>query len=189
MCTDVFVRRPSIVWLFVTYCFIYCFQLASAPEGDSTLHKFSTTTQPTPQAVPPAYTTPQVPNIHASGSINPTPEQVHCYSHKHTETEQLVQILCIHPIVTCSLSPTFSGFFFGAMQVKMALCAPFQTDQTMIKHLKVWIHCKHAWCDNAPSHGSQTHVYFVIVKAASYIYPLEWQKLDGLTTVYSNYYI
>nr|XP_046232559.1 TOM1-like protein 2 isoform X2 [Scatophagus argus] len=50
---------------------------ASAPEGDSTLHKYATTTaQPTPQAVPPAYTTPQVPNIHASGSINPTPEQI-----------------------------------------------------------------------------------------------------------------
>ncbi|XP_070846024.1 TOM1-like protein 2 isoform X1 [Chaetodon trifascialis] len=53
---------------------------ASAPEGDSTLHKYSTTTttttQPTPQAVPPAYPTPQVPNIHASGSINPTPEQI-----------------------------------------------------------------------------------------------------------------
>uniref|UniRef100_A0A8C4EN17 Target of myb1 like 2 membrane trafficking protein n=1 Tax=Dicentrarchus labrax TaxID=13489 RepID=A0A8C4EN17_DICLA len=52
-------------------------QVASAPEGDSTLHKFATTTtQPTPQVVPPAYTTPQVPNIHASGSINPTPEQI-----------------------------------------------------------------------------------------------------------------
>ncbi|XP_041671311.1 TOM1-like protein 2 isoform X2 [Cheilinus undulatus] len=49
---------------------------ATAPEGDSTLHKYGTTTQPTPQAVPPAYTTPQVPNIHASGSINPTPEQI-----------------------------------------------------------------------------------------------------------------
>ncbi|XP_038591242.1 TOM1-like protein 2 isoform X3 [Micropterus salmoides] len=55
---------------------------ASAPEGDSTLHKYSTTTptatttQPTPQALPPAYTTPQVPNIHPSGSINPTPEQI-----------------------------------------------------------------------------------------------------------------
>ncbi|XP_070782775.1 TOM1-like protein 2 [Enoplosus armatus] len=56
---------------------------ASAPEGDSALTKYSTTTtttttttQPTPQAVPPAYTTPQVPNIHASGSINPTPEQI-----------------------------------------------------------------------------------------------------------------
>ncbi|XP_042363469.1 TOM1-like protein 2 isoform X3 [Plectropomus leopardus] len=51
-------------------------RLASAPEGDAALHKFSTTTQPTPQAVPPAYTSPQVPNIHASGSINPTPEQI-----------------------------------------------------------------------------------------------------------------
>ncbi|XP_034564205.1 TOM1-like protein 2 isoform X2 [Notolabrus celidotus] len=49
---------------------------ATAPEGDSALHKYSTTTQPTPQALPPAYTTPQVPNIHASGSINPTPEQI-----------------------------------------------------------------------------------------------------------------
>ncbi|XP_068439060.1 TOM1-like protein 2 isoform X2 [Clinocottus analis] len=51
-------------------------RLASAPEGDSTLHKFSTPPQPPPQAVPPAYITPQVPNIHASGSINPTPEQI-----------------------------------------------------------------------------------------------------------------
>ncbi|KAM9837770.1 TOM1-like protein 2 [Aulostomus maculatus] len=49
---------------------------ASAPEGDSTLHKFTTAPQPGPHAVPPAYTTPQVPNIHASGSINPTPEQI-----------------------------------------------------------------------------------------------------------------
>ncbi|KAM7371047.1 hypothetical protein PAMP_010547 [Pampus punctatissimus] len=48
---------------------------ATAPEGDSTLHKYSTISQPVPQAVPPAYTAPQVPNIHASGSINPTPEQ------------------------------------------------------------------------------------------------------------------
>ncbi|XP_044034040.1 TOM1-like protein 2 isoform X2 [Siniperca chuatsi] len=53
-------------------------RVASAPEGDSTLLKYSTTTttQPTPQAVAPAYTTPQVPNILASGSINPTPEQI-----------------------------------------------------------------------------------------------------------------
>uniref|UniRef100_A0A671W1E1 Target of myb1 like 2 membrane trafficking protein n=1 Tax=Sparus aurata TaxID=8175 RepID=A0A671W1E1_SPAAU len=56
-------------------------RVASAPEGDSTLHKYATTTpqptpQPTPQAVPPAYTAPQVPNIHASGSINPTAEQI-----------------------------------------------------------------------------------------------------------------
>ncbi|XP_041829142.1 TOM1-like protein 2 isoform X2 [Melanotaenia boesemani] len=49
---------------------------ASAPEGDSTLHKYSSTTQPKQHSVPPAYTTPQVPNIHASGSINPTPEQI-----------------------------------------------------------------------------------------------------------------
>ncbi|KAM4524446.1 TOM1-like protein 2 isoform 2-T2 [Odontesthes bonariensis] len=51
-------------------------QAASAPEGDSTLHKYSSTTQPKPQPIPPAYATTQVPNIHASGSINPTPEQV-----------------------------------------------------------------------------------------------------------------
>ncbi|XP_023154594.2 TOM1-like protein 2 isoform X2 [Amphiprion ocellaris] len=49
---------------------------ASAPEGDATLHKYSSVTQPTPHSVPPAYTTPQVPNIQASGSINPTPEQI-----------------------------------------------------------------------------------------------------------------
>ncbi|XP_006800993.1 TOM1-like protein 2 isoform X3 [Neolamprologus brichardi] len=49
---------------------------ATAPEGDSTLHKHSSTTQPTQHSVPPVYTTPQVPNIHASGAINPTPEQI-----------------------------------------------------------------------------------------------------------------
>uniref|UniRef100_A0A669CE92 Target of myb1 like 2 membrane trafficking protein n=1 Tax=Oreochromis niloticus TaxID=8128 RepID=A0A669CE92_ORENI len=49
---------------------------ATAPEGDSTLHKYSSTTQPTQHSVPPVYTTPQVPNIHASGAINPTPEQI-----------------------------------------------------------------------------------------------------------------
>ncbi|XP_030610322.1 TOM1-like protein 2 isoform X3 [Archocentrus centrarchus] len=49
---------------------------ATAPEGDSTLHKYSSTTQPAQHSVPPAYTTSQVPNIHASGSINPTPEQI-----------------------------------------------------------------------------------------------------------------
>ncbi|KAM3591508.1 uncharacterized protein V6R79_002852 [Siganus canaliculatus] len=54
---------------------------ASAPEGDSTLLKYSsstttTTTQPTPQTVPAAFTAPQVPNIQASGSINPTSEQI-----------------------------------------------------------------------------------------------------------------
>ncbi|XP_037611511.1 TOM1-like protein 2 isoform X6 [Sebastes umbrosus] len=51
-------------------------RLASAPEGDSTLHKFSAPPQPTPQVVPPAYIAPEVPNIVAAGSINPTPEQI-----------------------------------------------------------------------------------------------------------------
>uniref|UniRef100_A0A3Q3GFP3 Target of myb1 like 2 membrane trafficking protein n=1 Tax=Labrus bergylta TaxID=56723 RepID=A0A3Q3GFP3_9LABR len=50
--------------------------VATAPEGDTTLHKYSTATQPAPQVVPPAYTAPQVPNILASGAINPTPEQI-----------------------------------------------------------------------------------------------------------------
>uniref|UniRef100_A0A3B4GVX5 TOM1-like protein 2 n=1 Tax=Pundamilia nyererei TaxID=303518 RepID=A0A3B4GVX5_9CICH len=36
----------------------------------------SSTTQPTQHSVPPVYTTPQVPNIHASGAVNPTPEQI-----------------------------------------------------------------------------------------------------------------
>ncbi|XP_034425750.1 TOM1-like protein 2 isoform X4 [Hippoglossus hippoglossus] len=49
---------------------------ATAPEGDSTLQKYSDPPQPTPQAVPPAYTEPQVPNILPSGSINPTSEQI-----------------------------------------------------------------------------------------------------------------
>ncbi|XP_056153094.1 TOM1-like protein 2 isoform X2 [Lampris incognitus] len=51
-------------------------RLASAPEGDPNPQKYSAPPQPTPRSVPPAYTTPQVPNIHASGSINPTPEQI-----------------------------------------------------------------------------------------------------------------
>lgn len=51
--------------------------MASAPEGDSTLLKYgNVTSQPTSQTIPPPYSTPQVPNIHASGAINPTPEQV-----------------------------------------------------------------------------------------------------------------
>ncbi|KAG7507113.1 TOM1 2 isoform X1 [Solea senegalensis] len=50
---------------------------ASAPEGgDSSVLKFSATPQPTPHTVPPAYTDPQVPNLPASGAINPTPEQI-----------------------------------------------------------------------------------------------------------------
>ncbi|XP_053738729.1 TOM1-like protein 2 isoform X1 [Synchiropus splendidus] len=49
---------------------------ATAPEGDSTLFQYTTTPQPAPNVVPPAYTTPQVPNLAASGSINPTPEQI-----------------------------------------------------------------------------------------------------------------
>ncbi|XP_069373256.1 TOM1-like protein 2 isoform X3 [Paralichthys olivaceus] len=49
---------------------------ATAPEGDSTLNKYSAPIQPTPQVVPPAYIEPQVPNILASGSINPTSEQI-----------------------------------------------------------------------------------------------------------------
>ncbi|KAM8837443.1 TOM1-like protein 2 isoform 2-T2 [Spinachia spinachia] len=51
-------------------------RLASAPEGDSTLHMFSSTPQPTAQVVPPAYIAPQVPLVPASGSINPTAEQI-----------------------------------------------------------------------------------------------------------------
>ncbi|XP_062269888.1 TOM1-like protein 2 isoform X2 [Platichthys flesus] len=49
---------------------------ATAPEGDSTLQKYSAPAQPTPQAVPPAYIEPQVPNILPSGSINPTSDQI-----------------------------------------------------------------------------------------------------------------
>ncbi|XP_020779782.1 TOM1-like protein 2 [Boleophthalmus pectinirostris] len=49
---------------------------ASAPEGDSTLHKFNTVSQPTSDTVPPAYNTAQVPNILSAGTINPTPEQI-----------------------------------------------------------------------------------------------------------------
>ncbi|KAJ4941090.1 hypothetical protein JOQ06_027377 [Pogonophryne albipinna] len=51
-------------------------RLVSAPEGDSTLHKFSSPPQPPPQVVPPAYIAPQVPVLQAAGSINPTPEQI-----------------------------------------------------------------------------------------------------------------
>ncbi|XP_061611458.1 TOM1-like protein 2 isoform X2 [Phyllopteryx taeniolatus] len=49
---------------------------ASAPEGDSTLHKYTTPSQPAPHAVPTAFTTPQVANIQPTGAINPTPEQI-----------------------------------------------------------------------------------------------------------------
>ncbi|KAM4525970.1 TOM1-like protein 2 [Fundulus diaphanus] len=49
---------------------------ASAPEGDSTLHKCSTKAKAAPHSVPPAYSSPQAPDLHASGSINPTPEQI-----------------------------------------------------------------------------------------------------------------
>ncbi|XP_061611459.1 TOM1-like protein 2 isoform X3 [Phyllopteryx taeniolatus] len=51
-------------------------QTASAPEGDSTLHKYTTPSQPAPHAVPTAFTTPQVANIQPTGAINPTPEQI-----------------------------------------------------------------------------------------------------------------
>nr|XP_033963168.1 TOM1-like protein 2 isoform X1 [Pseudochaenichthys georgianus] len=51
-------------------------RLVSAPEGDSTLHTFSSPPQPPPQVVPPAYVAPQVPVLQAAGSINPTPEQI-----------------------------------------------------------------------------------------------------------------
>ncbi|XP_077405931.1 TOM1-like protein 2 isoform X2 [Vanacampus margaritifer] len=50
---------------------------ASAPDGDSTLHKYSAPSQPAPPVVPTAYTTtPQVPTIQTTGAINPTPEQI-----------------------------------------------------------------------------------------------------------------
>lgn len=55
-----------------------CLQAASAPEGDSTLHRHSTKTKPAAQPVPPAYSSPQVPNLPSSGAVNPTPEQVRC---------------------------------------------------------------------------------------------------------------
>lgn len=69
--------KKFATFLYVFYLCVCCSQAASAPEGDSTLHRYgSTTTPPASQTVPPSYTSPQVPNIHASGSINPTPEQV-----------------------------------------------------------------------------------------------------------------
>ncbi|XP_028332247.1 TOM1-like protein 2 isoform X2 [Gouania willdenowi] len=49
---------------------------ASAPEGDSTLHKYSPNAQPPTHSVPTAYTAPQAPNLQAPGSINPTTEQI-----------------------------------------------------------------------------------------------------------------
>ncbi|XP_077594426.1 TOM1-like protein 2 isoform X2 [Stigmatopora nigra] len=49
---------------------------ASAPEGDSTLHKYTAPSQPAPLAVSKPYSNPQVPNIHPSGAVNPTPEQI-----------------------------------------------------------------------------------------------------------------
>ncbi|XP_057681915.1 TOM1-like protein 2 isoform X4 [Corythoichthys intestinalis] len=49
---------------------------ASAPEGDSALHKYTAPSQPVQQPVSKPYTNPQVPNIHPSGAVNPTPEQI-----------------------------------------------------------------------------------------------------------------
>ncbi|XP_072311752.1 TOM1-like protein 2 [Eucyclogobius newberryi] len=55
-------------------------RVASAPEGDSTPHstvaQYSTVAQPAPDAVPPAYHSAQVSNIHPAGAINPTQEQI-----------------------------------------------------------------------------------------------------------------
>ncbi|XP_035987993.1 TOM1-like protein 2 isoform X3 [Fundulus heteroclitus] len=48
---------------------------APAPEGDSAL-RCSTKAKAAPHSVPPAYSSPQAPDLHASGSINPTPEQI-----------------------------------------------------------------------------------------------------------------
>ncbi|CAL1599046.1 unnamed protein product [Knipowitschia caucasica] len=51
-------------------------RVASAPDGDSTLLKYSTVSQPASDSVPPAYNTVEAPNILPAGSINPTPEQI-----------------------------------------------------------------------------------------------------------------
>uniref|UniRef100_A0A3Q3KBG4 Target of myb1 like 2 membrane trafficking protein n=1 Tax=Monopterus albus TaxID=43700 RepID=A0A3Q3KBG4_MONAL len=47
------------------------------PVSDlETLSPIHTPQRPTPHVAPPTYTGPQVPSIHPSGSINPTPEQI-----------------------------------------------------------------------------------------------------------------
>ncbi|XP_043959438.1 TOM1-like protein 2 isoform X2 [Gambusia affinis] len=52
---------------------------ASAPEGDSALHKYSSSSSKTkaaPQSVPPAYSAPQAPGLQPGGAVTPSPEQI-----------------------------------------------------------------------------------------------------------------
>ncbi|XP_032429249.1 TOM1-like protein 2 isoform X2 [Xiphophorus hellerii] len=52
---------------------------ASAPEGDSALHKYSSSSSKTkaaPQPVPPAYSAPQAPSLQPGGAVTPSPEQI-----------------------------------------------------------------------------------------------------------------
>uniref|UniRef100_A0A3B3VJX9 Target of myb1 like 2 membrane trafficking protein n=1 Tax=Poecilia latipinna TaxID=48699 RepID=A0A3B3VJX9_9TELE len=56
---------------------------ASAPEGDSTLHKYSSSSSSSsskakaaPQPVPPAYSAPQAPSLQPGGAVTPSPEQI-----------------------------------------------------------------------------------------------------------------
>uniref|UniRef100_A0A3B3XTD5 Target of myb1 like 2 membrane trafficking protein n=1 Tax=Poecilia mexicana TaxID=48701 RepID=A0A3B3XTD5_9TELE len=56
-------------------------QAASAPEGDSTLHKYSSSSSSSkakaaPQPVPPAYSAPQAPSLQPGGAVTPSPEQI-----------------------------------------------------------------------------------------------------------------
>ncbi|XP_027887902.1 TOM1-like protein 2 isoform X1 [Xiphophorus couchianus] len=49
---------------------------ASAPEGDSALHKYSSKTKAAPQPIPPAYSAPQSPSLQPGGAVTPSPEQI-----------------------------------------------------------------------------------------------------------------
>ncbi|XP_023196378.1 TOM1-like protein 2 isoform X1 [Xiphophorus maculatus] len=49
---------------------------ASAPEGDSALHKYSSKTKAALQPIPPAYSAPQAPSLQPGGAVTPSPEQI-----------------------------------------------------------------------------------------------------------------
>ncbi|XP_054913824.1 TOM1-like protein 2 isoform X2 [Poeciliopsis prolifica] len=56
-------------------------RVASAPEGDSALHKYSSSsssskTKAAPQPIPPAYSAPQAPSLQPGGAVTPSPEQI-----------------------------------------------------------------------------------------------------------------
>lgn len=78
---------------------VLCCQLQSTSEGDP---KPSAPAQPKPvqtYTTPPVHTSPQVPNLHMSGAINPTLEQVACFPENTIAT-----LVCASNILTDALS-------------------------------------------------------------------------------------